>query len=134
MSRLVVYPMFVTLLIVGVSVLLFVYWFRYTVRLIQRSRPAAVEYAHKVAAANHLSFVEVCGKIHDTHEVNSLRSLCKALEQDYQALKYLLGHAATTQAGTYTAEQRLLMINFRLLALWFAAVLRFRPGAAKVAL
>jgi len=125
--------MIVTLLIVSVSVLLFVYWFRYTVLLIQ-SRPAPPEFAHKVAAANHLSFVEVRRKIHDTNEATSLRTMCQSLERDYWALKYLLGHAATVQAGSYTAEQRLLMINFRLLRLWFAAVLRFRPGAAKVAL
>ncbi len=134
MDLLGLHPMLVTLFIIGVSVLFFVYWFRYTVLLIQRSRPAPVEYAHKVAVANHLSFVEVRRKIHDTHEATSLRSLCEALERDYQTLKYLLGHAATAQAGSYTAEQRLLMINFRLLTLWFAAVLRFRPGAAKVAL
>jgi hypothetical protein len=38
------------------------------------------------------------------------------------------------EAGSYTAEQRLLMINFRLLSVWFAAVLRLRPSSAKVAL
>ncbi|MBI3696430.1 MAG: hypothetical protein HY238_16525, partial [Acidobacteria bacterium] len=36
--------------------------------------------------------------------------------------------------GSYTAEQRLLMVNFRLMKLWFAAVSRFRPTSAKLAL
>lgn len=125
--------MVVTLLIIGVSLFLFFYWFRYTVMLILRTR-SAPEYAPKVAAANHLSFVDVRQKLHAPAEGDSLSGFCQALDQDYRALKYLLGHAATADAGNYTAEQRLLMLNFRLMKLWCQVMLRFRPAAAKAAL
>lgn len=125
--------MFITLVVVGVSLFFFIYWLRYTAILILRTGPSS-EYAQKVAQANQLSFAEVRQKLHAPAEPSNLVSLCGALERDYEALKYLLGHAATVQAGSYTAEQRLLMVNFRLLKLWFAAVLRFRPAAAKLAL
>jgi hypothetical protein len=125
--------MFVTVLIIGISLALFVYWFRYTVILIQRTRTAP-EYAQKVAAANQLSFVEVKQQLHGRLASEELPRLFRSLQRDYRVLKYLLGHAATVDAGSYTAEQRLLMINFRLMSLWFAAVRRFRQQDAKHAL
>ena len=125
--------MVISAFIIGVSLALFFYWFRSTVILILRTR-SAPEYAQRVAAANHLSFVDVRQRLHARTAAENLAGLCGALERDYEALKYLLGHAATVEAGSYTAEQRLLMINFRLMRLWFAAVLRFRPESAKLAL
>jgi hypothetical protein len=125
--------MAVSLFIIIVSFALCIYWLRYTVILILRTRPTT-EYAQQVAAANHLSFVEVRKKLHAPAQAAELNSLCTALERDYRALKYLLGHAATAEAGSYTAEQHLLMINFRLMKLWFTAISRFRPQSAKVAL
>ncbi len=121
-----------TLLIIGVSLALFFHWFRYTVILILRTR-SSPEYARKVAVANHLSFADVRQKLHANNAEN-LAGLCGALQRDYRALKYLLGHAATSQAEGYTVEQRLLMVNFRLQGLWFSAVSRSRPNAAKLAL
>ena len=125
--------MLMTLLIVVISSALFVYWFRYTVILILRTRPAR-DYAPQVAAANRLSFIEIRQRLHAQVEAESLGGFSKSLQQDYRMLKYLLGHAATGQAGRYTAELRLLMANFRILAWCCAAVLRFRPEAAKMAL
>ena len=125
--------MLMTLLVVVISSALFVYWFRFTVILILRTRPA-VNYAPQVAAANRLSFVEIRHKLHASTDAENLGGFCKALQQDYRKLKYLLGHAATGQAGRYTAEQRLLMANFRVMALCCPAALRFRPNAAKLAL
>ena len=125
--------MAVTVVISVVSLALFVYWFRYTAILILRTRFSA-EYSEKVATANRLRFVEVRRKLHTAGEAGSLPGLCEALQQDYRVLKYLLGHAANVQAGYYTAEQRLLMANFRIMALWFGAAARLRPSAAKTAL
>ncbi len=125
--------MAVTLLIIGVSLVLFVYWFRYTAILILRTR-SAPEYAEKVATANRLRFVDVRRKLHTPAEAGSLRGLRDALQQDYRVLKYLLGHAANLQSGYYTAEQRLLMMNFRFMGWWVAAMDGLHPGSAKVAL
>ena len=124
--------MIVTVLIIGISLAMFAYWFRYTVVLILRTG-AEPEYASKVAAANRLKFVEVRNRLHAPTPGQDLGRLHTALREDYQALKYLLGHAATAEAG-YTAEQRLLMLHFRVLTLWFGATRSLRPSAAKFAL
>src|ERR1700746_3331043 len=99
--------------IIAISLALFVYWFRYTVILILRTA-AAPEYAPRVASANHLSFVDVRQQLHTGVEAGHLGGLHRALQSDYKALKYLLRHAANLQPGGFTAEQRMLMINFRL--------------------
>jgi hypothetical protein len=56
--------------------------------------------------------------------------LCKSLQKDLRILKYLLRYAGGGVAG-YTAQQRLLLINFRLATLWFWAVYRIRPDGAR---
>ena len=124
--------MTVTALIIGIALVLFVYWFRLTVIMILRTQ-TALEYAQRVAAANQLSFVDVRQQLHAQIGPAELPGLCNALQRDYRVLKYLLGHAATVEAGSYTAEQRLLMLNFRMMSVWFA-VCRFRPEHAKHAL
>lgn len=125
--------MVVTILIVGISFALFVYWFRYTAILILRTRPVQ-DYAQKVAVANRLSFVDVRQQLHSPASSENLPGLFRALKRDYKVLKYLLGHAAALEAGSYTAEQRLLMMNFQLMSVWFAVIRRFRPQHAKHAL
>lgn len=125
--------MIITALIIGISLVLFVYWFRSTVIMILRTAPSE-EYAQRVAAANQLSFVDVRQQLHTRTATTELSGFCHALQRDYRVLKYLLGHAATVEAGSYTAEQRLLMLNFRMMSVWFSAVARFRPQHAKHAL
>lgn len=124
--------MIASVLIIAVSMVLFVYWFRYTVILILNTA-AAPEYAQRVASANHLSFVDVRAQLH-APETGNLGSLYHALQGDYKALKYLLRHAANLQPGGFSTEQRMLMINFRLMTLWFQVISRFRPASAKLVL
>lgn len=123
--------MAITLLIIGISLALFVYWFRYSAILILQTR-SSEEDAAKVAKANLLRFSEVRQELHAPAGAD-LGGLCSALQRDYRVLKYLLGHAATWRSG-YTAEQWLLMADFRFLALWFGATARVRPNSAKLAL
>jgi len=125
--------MVVAFFIIGISSALFACWFRYTVILIQRSR-SGQGHAVRAAAANRLHFIDVREKLHAPMDVGSLRGLSKALQHDYRVLTYLVGHAANLQAGHYTAEQRLLMLNFRLMTIWFAATAPIRPTSAKLAL
>jgi len=124
--------MVVTALIIGICLFLFVYWFRSTVILIQRTGWKG-SYARSIASANQLSFVGVKDQLHGQAPDNDLPNLFQALQRDYKVLTYLLGHAAI-QAGSYTTEQRILMLNFRLMGLWFSAIRRLRPAHAKLAL
>src|SRR5690349_15117382 len=121
--------MITSVFIIGISLTLFAYWFRYTVILILRTA-AAPEYAQRVALANQLRFVDVKQQLHATTESRNLGGLYQALQGDYKSLKYLLKHAANVQPGGFTAEQRLLMINFRVMTLWFQAISKFRPASA----
>jgi hypothetical protein len=90
--------MFAAALILGTSTALFFYWFRYTVILVLRTR-SSPEYAQKVAAANHLAFLGVRQSLHSPSEAADMGALFRALLQDYRALKYLLGHAASVPAS-----------------------------------
>ena len=125
--------MFASVFIIAVSLALFVYWFRCTVLLILRTR-TTTEYASKVAAANQLSFVQARQQLGGPSPSPDLSGVCRSLQHDYGVLKYLLGHAATVEGGGYTAEQRLLMMNFRMLAVVFWVASRIRPDAARMAL
>jgi hypothetical protein len=125
--------MIATVFIIGVSLALLGYWFRWTVALIM-SVPLEPECAQKVAAANQLSFLSIRQKLYGPIDADSLGGLCRDLQHDYEALKYLLRHAANTQPSGFTQEQRLLIVNFQVMTLWFRAVSKFRPEAAKLAL
>lgn len=125
--------MIASIFIIAVSMVLFVYWFRYTVILILNTA-AAPEYAQRVASANHLSFVDVRQRLHAGAGTGNLGGLYRALQSDYKALKYLLRHAANMQPGGFSTEQRMLMINFRLMTLWFQVISKFRPASAKLVL
>jgi hypothetical protein len=117
--------MIATVFIIGVSLALLGYWFRWTVALIM-SVPLEPECAQKVAAANQLSFLSIRQKLYGPIDADSLGGLCRDLQHDYEALKYLLRHAANTQPSGFTQEQ--------VMTLWFRAVSKFRPEAAKLAL
>ena len=125
--------MIATVLIVGISLGLFVYWFRYTVILILRTQ-SSPDYAQRVAAANQLGFMVIRQQLHSRLPTQNMDGLCRDLRRDYKVLKYLLGHAAAVETGSYPVEQRLLMVNFQLLRAWFAVTLRLRPHSAKLAL
>ncbi len=125
--------MAVTLLMVGISLALFVYWFRYTATLILRTR-SSPEHVDRVTAANRLRFAEVRQQLHSRAAQGELRGMRAVLEQDYRVLTYLLGHAANISAGSYTAEQRLLMANFYCMGLWCSTASRLFPNSAKMAL
>ena len=125
--------MAVTLLIVGISLALFVYWFRYTATLILRTR-SSPEHVDRVTAANRLRFAEVRQQLHSPAAAAELGRIREVLEQDYRVLTYLLGHAANISAGSYTAEQRLLMANFYCMGLWCGTASRLFPNSAKMAL
>ena len=125
--------MVVSFVIVAVSLLLLVYWFRCTVILILQTIPSTVEGTRKVAAANSLSLLQVRQQLYAPTTAKALPILGEQLREDYRVLKYLLGHIGESGTG-YTMEQQLLMAHFRLTSLWFAAIHRFRSHSARTAL
>ena len=109
-----------------VSLVLFLYWFRYTCLLILSAKPAR-DYSAQVASANELRFPEVRKELVSAFESRSIEKLQMDLERDYRLLTYLLRHGARFQAVSQILEQRMLMFYFQTMKLR-CALSRIVPG------
>ena len=130
--------MFVSIVIITLSMLLFLYWFRYTCLLILSTRTAK-DYTAQVAAANQLEFPVILSQLKiavpDGRAIEEMGTLQQSLERDYRLLTGLLRHAAQFQMGGLTVEQRMLMIDYQIMKLVFGASHRFvQPQQARKAL
>lgn len=130
--------MFVSIVIISLSLLLFLYWFRYTCLLILSTKTAK-DYTTQVASANQLEFPLILSQLKVTEPQGELASnmgaLQQSLERDYRLLTGLLRHAAQFQMGGLTVEQRMLMIDYQVMKLVFGASHRFvQPHHAHKAL
>ena len=121
--------MLASVLIIAFSLVLFVYWFRYSCILLlrdQAEQPAA-------AAADRFSYVKVQQSLKTGMELDPLR---RSLERDYKILTYLLEHAAGLELEQL--EYRLLVLDYKLMQGWYrltksAAPLQARRALAEMA-
>lgn len=120
-----------TILIIIGSVLLFGYWFRYTCLLILSAKTTR-EYAGEVAAANHMSFLEVQALLREAGPVD-LDQLSASLERDFTLVSNLIQNANGGNAE-FRVEDRMLEMNYRSARLLFKVAGRFSPAVAKHAL
>jgi len=107
--------MIASILIIGCSLVMFLYWFRYTCLLILHSEPAK-GYAARVAAANRLSFITIQTAL-KKQEGLALDPLHRSLENDYRIVKYLLEHASGL--GVQSVEQKVMFLDYRIMQLWY---------------
>ena len=120
--------MVASLLIIGFSVLLLAYWFRYSCILLLRS------HAERTAAASavpdtRFCFAEVQARLR-TAEV--LDPLHLSLQRDYEILIYLLQHAAGLSMEWF--EDRLLVLNYKVMQWWYRLTRIAAPQQARQAL
>jgi hypothetical protein len=122
--------MLASVLISGISVVLLLYWFRYTCLLLLRARqePGLVE---RVADANGLNLLAVQDQLHSPDAAN-WQAVERALDHDYQILAFLLEHAA--ELGGSRLERSILAIDFRLLQFWYRLMRTAAPHNARAAL
>ncbi len=113
------------------SVLLFGYWFRYTCLLILSAKTTR-DYAGEVAAANHLSFMEVQAQLRNGNV--ELDALERALDRDYVLLNQLRKLVAPGSPDESSVETRMLQMNYRLMRVWAGACRRFSPELSRRAL
>lgn len=106
--------MIASIIVILVSGALLVYWFRYTCLLLLSTKPVK-DHAARVAVANGLQFLEIQGARIGEAAPSELSALQKMLERDYQLITFLLKHAAGFELGGVTLEQRLLMLDFRIM-------------------
>ena len=117
--------MIASVLIIAFSLVLFVYWFRYSCILLLRSRadqPAAT-------ASERFNYTYVQQGLQSGLELDPLH---RSLENDYKVLTYLLEHAASLQ--TEQLEYRLLVLDYKLMQGWYRMTKSVSPQHARRAL
>lgn len=126
--------MFISIVILSVSTGLFLYWFRYSCLLILSTRTTK-DYAAQVAKANQLGFQRIQEHLQMDAGQESLGALRETLERDYRLLTGLLSHAADAQVAGVSLEQRMLMVDYRLMQGWYKVANQFsQAGYARRAL
>jgi len=98
------------ILIISLSFVLFVYWFRYSCLLLLRNgseRSATVTEDARFNVARVMEGLKTNGE---------LGPLERALERDYHVLTYLIEHAADLELAS--VENRILLLDYKLMRLW----------------
>jgi hypothetical protein len=122
-----------SIFIIVVSAVLFVYWFRYTCLLIL-STQSTRNYARQVAAANQMNFLETRSQLLEEEVPAALETLQSSLDRDYRLVTNLLKHAATYNVSGTSIEERILVIDYRIMAIWYSLVHTFSQPMARRAL
>ena len=119
------FKMLASVLIIAFSIVLFVYWFRYSCILLLRARadePAAT-------AADRFSYTQVQQDLKTGLELDPLH---RSLERDYKVLTYLLEHAAGLELEQL--EYRLLVLDYKVMQSWYRLTKSAAPRQARGAL
>ncbi len=104
-----------SILLIGFSLALFAYWFRYSCILILRTQTPE-DYSREVCRANGLSFDLVKGQIENNP---NLVALYNSLERDYRIVNRLLDELSNSANADNGLELKLLRANFRVTQVWF---------------
>lgn len=117
--------MLASLLISVISLVLFVYWFRYSCLLVLRSQAERLQ----TFPDNRLGLYHISEKLRTEPNLDSLHV---SLERDYRLLTYLIQHAA--RLGTQSVEDRILMVDYQLMKAWYYLTRAAAPVQARRAL
>ncbi len=117
------------LLILFFSLLLFSYWFRYTCGVLLRA-PRNERALREQVRLNHLSSLEIRAKLRSQPAGAALASLHVLVERDFQFVRFLVQHTA----GMESLETRMLMLDYRLMQVWYALTLHVLQSQARKAL
>jgi len=117
------FHMLAGILIIFVSAALLLYWFRYTCVLLLRDE-AAQQYS-----GSQFSFREVQSRLSAGEILDPLHA---ALQRDYQVLTFLLQHASGL--GLESLEDRLLVLDYELMRMWYRVTSLAAPSQARKAL
>lgn len=70
----------------------------------------------------------------DDSHTGPLEKIRQSLNRDYQLLTYLLRHVSGDSASGRSLENRILMIDFRLMSIWYSLTRRFSSQYPRCAL
>jgi hypothetical protein len=120
--------MLASILIIAFSLILFVYWFRATCRLLLRNHAEQAILAPAIAN-EQFRFLQVQSMLKTERELGSLHSL---LNQDFRVLNYVRQHAASLESGSF--EDQLLILDYKLMQWYFRVMNVVLPSQARSAL
>ena len=120
--------MIASFLIIGFSVLLLAYWFRYSCILLVRSH---AERATSTCAVSDIRFcfAEVQDRLRTAEALDPLHL---SMQRDYEILIYLLQHAAGLSLESF--EDRLLVLDYKVMQWWYRLTRIAAPQQARRAL
>jgi len=118
--------MLVGILIIFTSTILLAYWFRYSCLLLMRN---CEEEAAQAAVEPAFQISEVQAKLRAGTELDSVHA---ALNRDYAVLVYLIQHAVGLEMQSL--EERLLMLDYRVMKLWYRLARTALPEQGRQAL
>jgi hypothetical protein len=119
--------MLASILIIGCSFILLAYWFRYSCVLLLRN---SMQSLPRMAGPDPRFAVEQIRQ--SVLTATELEPLKLMLERDYRLLAYLQDHAAGL--GLHSIEDRLLVLDYRILQYWYRVTRTVAPDFARRAL
>lgn len=118
--------MVASILIIVISAVLLLYWFRYSCLLLLRN---ASEQGDSPA---HDTQWKVSAVLQSAKTTSELDALDRALNRDYHVLSYLLKHAADLQLASI--ENRMLILDYKLMRICFRLTRVLAPAVSRKAL
>jgi hypothetical protein len=119
--------MITSVFIIAISVVLFVYWLRYScVMLLRNAQERTVV---STAADERFSISSVRERLKAKGDLDSLE---RDLERDYHVVTYLIEHAADLELASI--ENKLLVIDYKLMRLWSHLTRTAAPEQSRKAL
>jgi hypothetical protein len=119
--------MLASILIISFSLVLLVYWFRYSCILLLRNQ--AEPKSARGRLDDRFSFAEVLTRLKTEPELDPLH---RSLDRDYRVFTYLVEHAAGLELQSF--EDRLLVLDYRVMGWWYRITRTAAPNQARKAL
>jgi hypothetical protein len=119
--------MIASIFIIATSVVLFVYWLRYSCVLLLRN--AQERAAVSTLQDDRFNVSSIIERLKSETELDPLE---RALDRDYHVLSYLISHAADLEL--MSIENRLLMFNYRIMRTWSRMTRSLAPKQSRRAL
>lgn len=123
--------MLASVLISAVSLVLLVYWFRYTCLLLLQTNPMC-QHAGSTARANRLAFPAVQKALEAELDEAALDAFQHSLDNDYRIIQYLLHHSSGLEMPA--VERTMLTMDYRVMQLWYKLARRRSAEHARQAL
>ena len=119
--------MITSVFIIAISVILFVYWLRYSCVMLLRSAEEHGEMSK--CADERFNVASVQERLKTDRDLDPLE---QALERDYHVVTYLIEHAADLELASI--ENKLLVLDYKLMRIWSRVTRTVAPQQSRKAL